>query len=729
MDDVEGVNYDRKMTRLVKLEFNLSFEGLLDLFYTKLWTDNTLYKLNICHRFLSPSMNMFEVAPMGEMSISGERSSSSYNSKKLRTSENGEVSGSFSGGVSGSISSGSSSRCTSHLYSDTNSRSYEMEQCFIQKKVDACSEGCSYCQPPRDKGAKISSGVWEVECKRKVTCCVWMLRARKRAIHNFFEIMETKGPHTCVNPNISHDHCNLSSSNIAHVISTQIAADLSVSEKVLEATSMSHFGYRPSRRKIRHAREMTKKAIFKSYEESYEYLPKFMNPLLSFNHGTVVDWYFKEHDLGEPIAGVVAFKRVFWELKPCIDAFPHYIPVLLIDGTHLYDKYGGVLLTATGVDGFNHLHPVAFVVVEGENKASWSWFMEMVKKKVVLQRRDVCVILDRHKGIISVMNSPELGWCEPLSHHQFCSKHLAANFEKEFKKVLKDSIVPLCSQLTGPKFSRHWNALVAVEPRVEEWFVDNPLSHRALAFDEGKRFGIMTTNMVGSWNSAIKVARKLPIATLVKTIFHKLVAYFDQRRIEVEKQCVDGNLFTLHSNKMLNRWRERARGHYVKVFNRDTWVFTVTTLKRGQKGGNEHIVRLMENICTCNKWQTFHIPRSHVLTCCANQNLDYTSFISKWYRLDNARNVYGSAFEPLPDENAWPLFDTFPKMVPDVENIPKKPRRITSVDVMYGLHTQNQPSIMCTTKTKPINYMLRMRRTLCKYARIRPTTLYIIDIF
>ncbi|XP_074376849.1 uncharacterized protein LOC141718366 [Apium graveolens] len=475
------------------------------------------------------------------------------------------------------------------------------------------------------KVLKSDSGVWEVECKRKVTGCVWMLRVRKRAIHNFFEIMEIKGPHTCVNPNISQDHYNLSSTNIAHVISTQIAADPSVSEKVLEATVVSHFGYRPSRRKIRHARKMTEKAIFKSSEESYEYLPKFMNALLSFNHGTIVDWYFKEHDLGEPIVEVVTFKRVFWALKPCIDAFQHCIPVLLIDGTHMYDKYGGVLLTATTVDGFNHLLPVAFAVVEGENKASWSWFMERVKKKIVLQRRDVCVISDRHKGIISVMNNPELGWCEPLSHHRFCSRHLAANFRKEFKRGLKDSIVPLCRQLTGPKFSRHWNALVAAEPRVEEWFADKPLNRWALAFDEGQRFGIMTTNMAESWNSAIKVARKLPIAALVKTIFHKLVAYFDQRRIEVEKQCVDGSLFTLHANKMLNRWKERTSGHYVKVFDRDTWVFTVTTLKRGQKG-------------------------------------DCTSLVSKWYRLDNARNVYGSAFEPLPDENAWPLFDTFPKM-------------------------------------------------------------------
>ncbi|KAK1396350.1 hypothetical protein POM88_006213 [Heracleum sosnowskyi] len=328
------------------------------------------------------------------------------------------------------------------------------------------------------KVVRSDSVTWEVECNRKMAGCVWMLRARKRTIHNFFEIMEKNGTHTCLNPNITQDHYNLNSSNIAHVFSTHIVADPSVSEKVVEATDVSHFGYKPSRKNIRHAKEITKKSLFKSSEESDEYLPKFMNALQSFNHGTFVDWYFKEHDLGEPIGEiivlfVVRFKRVFWAFKPCIDAFPHCIPVLLIDGTHLYDKYGGLLLTATSIDGFKHILPVAFAIVESENTGSWTWFMERVNKKVVLRQRDVCVISDRHKGIISVMNNPELGWCEPHSHHRFCSRHLAANFGKEFKKGnIKDMIVPLCSQLIGHKFSLHWNALVAAEPRAQQWFAD-----------------------------------------------------------------------------------------------------------------------------------------------------------------------------------------------------------------------------------------------------------------
>lgn len=147
------------------------------------------------------------------------------------------------------------------------------------------------------KVLRSDSESWEVACKRKTEGCAWMLRARKRRKHHFFEVMEARGPYTCLNPNISQDHCNLNSSNIAQVISTQIAADPNVSEKVLMATTVSHFGYKPSRGKIRFARQKSEKQLFKSSEESYQYLPFFMNAVQSFNHGTFVDWHFKEHDL------------------------------------------------------------------------------------------------------------------------------------------------------------------------------------------------------------------------------------------------------------------------------------------------------------------------------------------------------------------------------------------------------------------------------------------------
>ncbi|KAK1394873.1 hypothetical protein POM88_013929 [Heracleum sosnowskyi] len=185
----------------------------------------------------------------------------------------------------------------------------------------------------------------------------------------------------------------------------------------------------------------------------------------------------------------------------------------------------------------------------------------------------------------------------------------------------------MCSQLTEDKFNLHWKALLAVEPRENDWFSEINPKQSALACDEGKRFGIMTKNMAKSWNNAIKTSRKLLVVALVKALYYKVVSYFDQCCVEIQKQAVDGNEFTKHANKVMNKWKERATGHHVTKVDRNNWVFEVITMKRGQKGGKKQIVRLQERICTCNKWKTYHIPCSHVLACCASVGMRHTNFI------------------------------------------------------------------------------------------------------
>ena len=59
-----------------------------------------------------------------------------------------------------------------------------------------------------------------------------------------------------------------------------------------------------------------------------------------------------------------------------MDAFRHYRPVFSIDDTFLLGKYQGTLLIATSVDVNNKLVPLAFSLVEKENKDSWGGFCD-----------------------------------------------------------------------------------------------------------------------------------------------------------------------------------------------------------------------------------------------------------------------------------------------------------------------------------------------------------------
>ena len=77
--------------------------------------------------------------------------------------------------------------------------------------------------------------------------------------------------------------------------------------------------------------------------------------------------------------------------------------MLSIDGTFLLGKYMGTLLVAISCDVDNALVPLAFALVERDNKDSWGWFLRLVQIHVIGPGREVGVIFDRHQGILSVV--------------------------------------------------------------------------------------------------------------------------------------------------------------------------------------------------------------------------------------------------------------------------------------------------------------------------------------
>ena len=99
--------------------------------------------------------------------------------------------------------------------------------------------------------------------------------------------------------------------------------------------------------------------------------------------------------------GVVRLTGLFWAFGPSIESFKHCIPVLSVDGTHLYGKYGGVLLVATGIDANGGLYPLAFVVVSVENDANWTWFFACMHSMIpsLRGRPEITFISDRMKGM------------------------------------------------------------------------------------------------------------------------------------------------------------------------------------------------------------------------------------------------------------------------------------------------------------------------------------------
>lgn len=92
-------------------------------------------------------------------------------------------------------------------------------------------------------------------------------------------------------------------------------------------------------------------------------------------------------------------KYVYWAFAPCIAAYQECRPVVSVDGTHLRGAYKGKLLVAVCKTANNNIMPIAFALVDEETSASWTWFLDNLRKSV-MKDRWTCVVSDRHQSIL-----------------------------------------------------------------------------------------------------------------------------------------------------------------------------------------------------------------------------------------------------------------------------------------------------------------------------------------
>ena len=72
--------------------------------------------------------------------------------------------------------------------------------------------------------------------------------------------------------------------------------------------------------------------------------------------------------------------------------------IIGLDGCHLKGRFGGQILATTARDTNDNIFPVAFAVVEQENKDSWVWFLQQFSDDIKnLEQLNLVFISDRQK--------------------------------------------------------------------------------------------------------------------------------------------------------------------------------------------------------------------------------------------------------------------------------------------------------------------------------------------
>ncbi|RYQ97212.1 hypothetical protein Ahy_B08g093232 isoform B [Arachis hypogaea] len=183
------------------------------------------------------------------------------------------------------------------------------------------------------------------KCSEFGNGCTWLVRLSLRQRKGIWEVKRYNGPHTCLATSISSDHRSLDYHVISAFIMPMVRADASVSIKVLLNAMAAHFGFRPTYRRVWLAKQKSVALIYGDWDESYNELPRWVLGVQLTMLDTVAVLRTSPIRIGGQLDESRAyFHRLLWMFPPCIEAFRHCKPLVSIDGTHLYDKYGGTLL-------------------------------------------------------------------------------------------------------------------------------------------------------------------------------------------------------------------------------------------------------------------------------------------------------------------------------------------------------------------------------------------------
>ncbi|XP_016164286.1 uncharacterized protein LOC107606781 [Arachis ipaensis] len=382
------------------------------------------------------------------------------------------------------------------------------------------------------------------KCKDFGKGCTWLIRVALRARKGTWEVRRYNGPHTCLATSISSDHRQLDYHVICARILPMVRADAVVTVKVLQQATEADYGFRPSYRKVWMAKQKAVAQIYGDWEESYAELPRWILGIQATMPGTITVLKTSPVRVGGGVdESTEYFHRLFWTFPPCVEAFRHCKPLVSIDGTHLYGKYGGTLLLAIAQDGNSNILPIAFALVEGENAESWSFFLSNLREHVTPQE-GILVISDRHNGIKAALEAPETGWLPPRAFRAYCIRHVAANFALMFKgKDSRRLLVNAAYAKTEAEFYYWFDIMRTENPAMCDWANRMEFDKWTQHQDGGRRFGHMTTNISECVNSVLKGTRNLPVTSLVKSTYGRLAQLFVVRGQTAEAQVGSGHEF------------------------------------------------------------------------------------------------------------------------------------------------------------------------------------------
>lgn len=184
-----------------------------------------------------------------------------------------------------------------------------------------------------------------------------------------------------------------------------------------------------------------------------------------------------------------------------------------VDGIVIKAKFKGVLLAASMQDANFQVFPVAFAIVDGENKAAWTWFLTQLST-IIPDSEDLVLVTDRHGSIYAAV-----GKVYPKAFHGACAVHIERNVRAKFPGTGLSNLVGRAARAFNVgDFNDVYTEISRRSKRCYEYLEGIPKEHWTQMYCEAKRYNVMSSNIADALNSVLAKIVELPIVTLVDGI-------------------------------------------------------------------------------------------------------------------------------------------------------------------------------------------------------------------
>jgi hypothetical protein len=489
--------------------------------------------------------------------------------------------------------------------------------------------------------------------------CTWRIHASKCPAKNSFMIKKISESHTCETETVK-SHRLASQRWVASVIKEKLRDSPNYRPRDIAKDLQQEYGLCLNYSQAWRGRTIAQRELYSSHEEACIQLPLFCERIKDTNPGSVATVVTMEDS---KFCFFVAFNA-------SLHGFEHGCrPLLFLDAVSPKPNNKWKLLTATSVDGEGDVFPVAFSVVDAENRENWHWFLEHLKSS-----------LSASRAITFISNGESGLWDEvplvfPDSHHGYCMDFLIEEFKMQlddaWTEEVRDALVELLKKAiyscTVDEFDQHMGQIKVESEKLAEWLLEIKPERWSDAHFKGSRYGQYSCNISNTIVEWMPSRYELSVVQLVDTIRCKLMEMMYTRR---ESSNEWAGVLTPAANHKLQE--ELSKAHSLSVTpsesDGDGNLFKVCD-------DSVNVVNMDMCDCTCRKWHVSGLPCMHAMAVFERTGQYAYDYCVKYFTTESYRLTYALSINPIPDAVLPSTAITDPSQSPATYAFPLRTRR------------------------------------------------------